>query len=278
MPKQWKKLVISEYTEYKDQPGNYSNFHRPVSDYQSTKENVLTAIHENNSVALASSLGRNFIYRKGERTYTNTYQGNHHFKRQEIQYFLVSPVVEALFFEHMLEFKNILTIIQTKDKLLQETFINACLRHSSIPKQVFAPLSLDQAIDLREEIERLRQHDPTHVAARILSADLLMCLNKTPSSENSLAQLEFKLNLITRLHSKKYSLAQDTNYRCIIVNISMILLGFIPNILNWIITGDFLFFKHTPQQASVERMNSHFQAFKPPRESADLERHPAFNQ
>lgn len=133
----------------------------------------------------------------------------------------------------------------------------------NIPPNIFQPIDNKTIQALESEIKKLKEHNHTHRAAQILAKNLTTFLSQRPiTSDAAIEHLLFKINFVEKLHSQDHTLAKDPNYKKIFVNLAMLLLGFIPNILNLVFTGNFLFFKHTPQQACVARMNKPFEAMK----------------
>lgn len=271
MPKQWKELS-THYDAFFEHPYQYifEEYDRNISNAQTIKNDILQAIDENNSEKLIKLLSNVFIYKADEKTISNRYEGDHHYKNWKSKYFLVKPVAEALFFEHLSDFKEILEAVRHKDLPFQKAFVETCSKNG-IPHEVFECLNPMQAITLGDSIAALHNLDVTHKTATALANDLLKVIENEWIVGTGVDHLIFKLKFLEVLHSKDKDLAKDINFRCIAFNMALILFGFIPNILNLIVTGNFLFLKNTPQQASVACMDSQFKLFQAPEEVKNVE-------
>ena len=273
MSKHWRKLCFKDRTDYKSGSSETQEYSVAISDYTSTIAGILKAINRDDATALYDSLSGFFIYRTGAGIYHEMYKGGHHVRYWDNKYCLVRPNIEALFFDRLFDLTDILQALASHPNL-KKVFFNTCERHTDISEKVFQPLKTTELDALRKEISMLREQCPTLAE---LATKLTSDLEGYPNSKDPVAQLEFKLRFLRTLHSHDQQLAQEKNYRCIIVNVSMILLGFIPNLIFGIVSGNFLFFKDTPKQARIAQIQSHVGLFKPASESPDMQRCPDEN-
>lgn len=256
MPKEWKILCTEINETYEDRPNITS--HLTICKYYTVKRQLLQAIDSGDIEALEELLNAPFVYRQGEKDYSELFQGGHHSIRWVKRYYLVTPVVEALFFDPALagDFKEILIAMGRKDSLLEKKLIEVSSQNPTIPKCIFSRLTEDQLFDLQKEIEKLQLTDPQNLSVQTLADDLLIQLNSMPSIANGVEQLQFRLNFVELLHSKDHIFALNKNYRGITMNMVMNLLCFIPTIVNGSIHGNFLFFQRALQQSAIERIHS----------------------
>ena len=256
----WHKMTV--YETASTEPSYY--FHLSISNPQIIREHMLATITKNDAVALEKRLNELFIYEMGKNVYERFYKGDHHVRTWEQRYCLTRPIVEALLFDYPSVFKEILVALKGKE-LLIAVFLQS-LKNSSIPQQALNSLDSRQMDAIQSEIRKL-QEDTSYPAAKGLTQSLMAHLETMKTVPNGLDALESKLDFLEILHSQDKVFSKETNYKCIIGNISMILLGFIPNILNLVFTGNFLFFKNTPAQERVENIDSHFSLFRQAKES-----------
>ncbi len=255
----WKQLSFRVAGHYDDREATDETISLQISSYEVVKTSLLQAINEEDRDTFRESLEKQFIYRIEDTTYQKTYKGNFHKKHSYEKYCLARPNIEALFFDRWDVLKDILQALEGKSDLTQD-FINVCRRGTCIPEQVFRPLEESQVSKLFANIESLAQFPSLHDLANNLKA----CLDTRPKDkERGVTHFGFKLKFLEMLHNQDKTMELDKNYRCIVINAAMILLGFIPNFILWLATDNFLFFKHTPQQTCIARINAPLGFFKP---------------
>lgn len=256
MSKKWQSFATTERGSYDDRKATFVRFSPPISNKKLVISDLLELIGAEDERGLAKFLRAPFAYKSLNWHFESTYRGSHHLKTWQKKYFLVSSVVEMLFFEEQAGLRKVVSALKSKRTTLQESFIKACKTSKEIPEALFLPILHAEQTTIEKELSVLEQNGPSHPVALELASSLQALLNEKPTeSATKLEQLEFKLRFIETLHAKDKELAAQPNYKKIIVNLSMMILGFLPNLINFALSGNFIFFKETSNQASVSKVD-----------------------
>ena len=276
MTKQWQSLCTTKIVHFKRDNSSIDDTVRTdykygISDPKAIGDQILKSIVQDQADTLKKLLLGSFIYRDANKHFDESYQGNHHRKYWQYGIFLTRPTSEVLFFDHSSLFCIILGALQKRNNPeLNKAFIDGC---QSINADLFKPLNEPTIQVLQDGIVALSR-DSQHLSAQKLARDLTTMLYDRPQNpEAAIHHAEFKFRFMARLHSEDIVFKKDTNYKIYAVNAAMLLFGFVPNILYFVFTGNFLFFKQTSQQSSVTNLNKPFvfmqEAIKPNNQEQD---------
>lgn len=259
MAKQVVTLMTSEY--FSDFLNSARNTNTrtvyKITKADEVKNDLLTSIQSNDQNSIEKVLKQYFIYSAGEKL-TSEYTGHYHRKEWEFQEFIARPMLEALFFEHIEYFHDVLSaVIQSENNQIKELFKKSCLdMKNDIPKHLLTPFNESQKEKLASEINALAAENDKNQIAKVLATKLKTSLELIPDNASELEIAEHKLQLIKMLHEQDKILAKEPNYRKILVNIATIILsGCIINLFNLALTGQFLLFNKTPAQQRVANID-----------------------
>jgi hypothetical protein len=251
MAKKWVTLTTySTFTSDDLQGSQVNRFSYPVADPRKIKTNLLQLISTGNTTGFRKALTEHFIYPDRGKEEECSYTGHHHKRTWATQKFLTRPVIEALFFEHIWLFQEVLSaLLQSNQKELHDIFFNSLKSLPEIPAHIFIALDDMNKAKLRKEFKALSTING-------VSQEFITALNDrlTDMSEakDPLIILKDKLDLVQLMHSQDKEFAKMSNYKKICVNIVTILLaGCIPNLLNLFFTGNFLFFSKNSAQTRI---------------------------
>jgi hypothetical protein len=194
-------------------------------------------------------------------------------KLSEPDQFYVRPVIEVLFFDHPKMFYELVLALRASDNIELFNEFENCLKNSDlVPADLFAwnaemKFKLEQdRLMLDQHAEKLNREGSkkaaclSHISAglyKLLSPEFVPALDGEMTPQKKLQILDFKCTCLILLNENNGSLAEVRGYKKIVANITSALFLFIPNVLNYMLTGNFFFANKTASQQLIEKTSEH---------------------
>ncbi len=199
--------------------------------------------------------------------YKSVYQGDHHTDTTEYEFYYTRPILETLYLEHEEFFMKLLARLIIKDSpALYTTFIEAINKSNEIPRHLLTPCNETTKAQLVTGINAIAAYGAHLTASQIergkhataLSNELTYALKFMPlgiadPNKAKINALYFKLQFLKGLHSKdEYFANHRREWAPLIANIaSFLFTGMLLNIVNYCMTGNFLFYNQTKTRSLV---------------------------
>lgn len=230
------------------------------SNAEQLYHDILTDIETNNTDSVKSLLTQDFIYSKPGQIKEHEQPGDHYSRYCKTQNWITRPVSEVLFFEHNHLFQLIVAAVSASTSAMHDGFIN-CLKNTDIPMDIFKPWGEEEIAQIQKGVEEIQKYSKDQkpgwevrrqhsTELSIILTDALRQFPKVESTSTSAVKwLDFKFKFMTKLHSKDEHFVGHLGWKRVIGNIaSIIFSGFILNLLNFAVTGNFWFFNQAKTQ------------------------------
>lgn len=282
-------IISDEFIDNVD-PNRYQFTHTPVefTDTTQVAAELLLAIRNNDEVALEELLKKPFIYPGDGKwvpvdedytyhlkdRYHFTYQGNLHIRNLTYEYYYTRPLLEALFLEHPEIFQRLIAAVASSPCApLHASLVSHLQQNPAFPKDLCQAVDIprlesrikalnDYGNELNEK-QRLTRSIQTLALAQELQT---FASEHVPHPKLSNPQtvaiqwLDFKLRFIQTLHDYDHHFVGHHGHKCLLVNIATVIFSAaILNILNYAVTGNFLFFKKTTTASLIDAIDQNIQ-------------------
>jgi hypothetical protein len=200
-----------------------------------------------------------------DNNYSETYTGNHHTRHMKYRYYSVRPVIENLFFENNELFRRLASQVALSESQLIHNIFAEAFNGTDLPSDIMTPWDAIRTNEVRLGVIEISLYGHQLVSEGIarghsaiqLATELDTQLDTLPLIDDSntakVKWLDYKLKFVEHLHSQDSHFAGHRGWKRVIGNIASIIFSAgILNLINFAVTGNFLFFNKTRTQCLVK--------------------------